>query len=145
MIKSFLENRTCNVQVNHQNSAPIHIHAVLSPILYLVYCSDFPVSDTSRTKTRMFSDDTTLWTCSKKPRVRAEDDPKETSECRALGQLLESKTKPTKIPMHPYDLPRTKTAATTIRRPPHQQPTNPQTKNNPLPRSHLFPQQLPLS
>jgi hypothetical protein len=68
MIKSFLENRTCNVQVNHQNSAPIHIHAVLSPILYLVYCSDFPVSDTSRTKTRMFADDTTLWTCSKNPK-----------------------------------------------------------------------------
>ncbi|KAH0809408.1 hypothetical protein GEV33_013383 [Tenebrio molitor] len=73
MIKSFLENRTCSVQVNHQNSAPIHIHAgvpqgsVLSPILYLVYCSDFPVSDTSRTKTRMFADDTTLWTCSKNP------------------------------------------------------------------------------
>jgi exonuclease III len=73
MIKSVLENRTCSVQANHQNSAPIHIHAgvpqgfVLSPILYLVYCSDFPVSDTSRTKTRMFADDTTLWTCSKNP------------------------------------------------------------------------------
>jgi hypothetical protein len=73
MIKSFLENRTCSVQVRNQNSAPIQIHAgvpqrsALSPILYLVYCSDFPVSDTPRTKTRMFVDDTTLWTCSKNP------------------------------------------------------------------------------
>ncbi|RZC42698.1 RVT 1 domain containing protein, partial [Asbolus verrucosus] len=36
--------------------------SALSPILSLVYCTDFPVSDSLRTKTRMYADDTALWT-----------------------------------------------------------------------------------
>ncbi|EFA08371.1 putative RNA-directed DNA polymerase from transposon BS-like Protein [Tribolium castaneum] len=36
--------------------------SVLSPILYIFYSSDFPVSDLHQTKTRFFADDTALWT-----------------------------------------------------------------------------------
>jgi hypothetical protein len=68
LISSFLSNRSCRVKVQNNLSNPIELKAgvpqgsVLSPLLYIVYCSDFPVSGTFRTKTRMFADDTAIWT-----------------------------------------------------------------------------------
>jgi hypothetical protein len=68
LISSFLSNRSCRVKVQNNLSNPIELKAgvpqgsVLSPLLYIVYCSDFPVSGTFRTKTGMFADDTAIWT-----------------------------------------------------------------------------------
>jgi exonuclease III len=68
LISSFLSNRSCRVKVQNNLSNPIELKAgvpqgsVLSPLLYIVYCSDFLVSGTFRTKTRMFADDTAIWT-----------------------------------------------------------------------------------
>jgi exonuclease III len=44
--------------------------SVLSPLLYIVYCRDFPFSDIQRTKTRMFADDTAIW-CSQRSSEKA--------------------------------------------------------------------------
>ena len=68
LMDSFLSNRTCKVKIDNTKSAIVNIDAgvpqgsVLSPLLYLIYCRDFPFSDTTRTKTRMFADDTAFWT-----------------------------------------------------------------------------------
>jgi hypothetical protein len=68
LISSFLSNRSCRVKVHNDLSNPIEVKAVvpqgsvLSPLLYIVYCRDLPISGTFRTKTRMFADDTAIWT-----------------------------------------------------------------------------------
>ncbi|KAJ3655524.1 hypothetical protein Zmor_014651 [Zophobas morio] len=69
----FLHNRSCRVKIHNTLSQPVNIRAgvpqgsVLSPILYSVYCSDFPFADTPRTKTRMFADDTAIWASHRNP------------------------------------------------------------------------------
>jgi exonuclease III len=71
LISSFLTNRSCRIKVNKILSNTVHLKAgvpqgsVLSPLLYIVYCRDFPFSDIQRTKTRMFADDTAIW-CSQR-------------------------------------------------------------------------------
>ncbi|KAH0814286.1 hypothetical protein GEV33_008505 [Tenebrio molitor] len=66
--KGMLSNRSCRVKVHNNLSNLIELKAgvpqgsVLSPLLYIVFCSDFPISGTFRTKTRMFADDTAIWT-----------------------------------------------------------------------------------
>jgi hypothetical protein len=68
LIDSFLSNRTCSVKIKNIKSRPIAHQAgvpqgsILSPLLYIVYCRDFPVTDAPRTKTRLFADDTAVWT-----------------------------------------------------------------------------------
>nr|XP_008201458.1 PREDICTED: LINE-1 retrotransposable element ORF2 protein [Tribolium castaneum] len=68
LIDSFLSNRSCKVKVQNSFSYPVPLlsgvpqGSVLSPILYIFYSSDFPVSDLHQTKTRFFADDTALWT-----------------------------------------------------------------------------------
>jgi hypothetical protein len=62
--------------VNRTLSNTVHLKAgvpqgsVLSPLLYIVYCRDFPISDIQRTKTRMFADDTAIW-CSQRSSEKA--------------------------------------------------------------------------
>ena len=73
LLDSFLHNRTCRIKIQNSLSQPVNIRAgvpqgsVLSPILYSIYCSDFPITDTPRTKTRMFADDTAFWTSHRDP------------------------------------------------------------------------------
>ena len=73
LIDSFLSNRSCKVKILNTTSTQVNIEAgvpqgsVLSPIMYLIYCSDFPFSDTTRTKSRMFADDTAFWTSHRSP------------------------------------------------------------------------------
>ncbi|KAJ3641910.1 hypothetical protein Zmor_028380 [Zophobas morio] len=73
LLDSFLHNRSCRVKVQNSHSQPVNIRAgvpqgsALSPILYSIYCSDFPITDTPRTKTRMFADDTAFWTSHRDP------------------------------------------------------------------------------
>jgi hypothetical protein len=73
IIDSFLTNRTCRVKIQNSKSAPIQLQAgvpqgsILSPLLYITYCRDFPVSDDPRTKTRLFADDTAVWTSQRNP------------------------------------------------------------------------------
>jgi hypothetical protein len=51
LIDSFLSNRTCNVKIQNMKSRLIALQAgvpqgsILSPLLYIVYCRDFPVTD----------------------------------------------------------------------------------------------------
>jgi retron-type reverse transcriptase len=60
LIDSFLSNRTCKVKIRNTLSHPVNIKAgvpqgsVLSPILYLIYCTDFPFADQPRSKTSTF-------------------------------------------------------------------------------------------
>jgi hypothetical protein len=76
LISSFLTNRSCRIKVNRTLSNTVHLKAgvpqgsVLSPLLYIVYCRDFPISDIQRTKTRMFADDTAIW-CSQRSSEKA--------------------------------------------------------------------------
>jgi hypothetical protein len=77
LIDSFLSNRTCNVKIQNIKSRPIALQAgvpqgsILSPLLYIVYCRDFPVTDAPRTKTRLFADDTVVWTSQRNPAIAA--------------------------------------------------------------------------
>jgi hypothetical protein len=74
LISSFLTNRSCRIKVNKILSNTVHLKAgvpqgsVLSPLLYIIYCRDFPISDVQRTKTRMFADDTATWCTREAPR-----------------------------------------------------------------------------
>jgi hypothetical protein len=73
IIDSFLTNRTCRVKIQNSKSASIQLQAgvpqgsILSPLLYITYCRDFPVSEDPRTKTRLFADDTAVWTSQRNP------------------------------------------------------------------------------
>jgi hypothetical protein len=77
LIDSFLSNRTCSVKIQNIKSRPIALQAgvpqgsILSPLLYIVYCRDFPVTDAPRTKTRLFADDTAVWTSQRNPAIAA--------------------------------------------------------------------------
>jgi hypothetical protein len=77
LIDSFLSNRTCSVKIQNIKSRPIALQAgvpqgsILSPLLYIVYCRDFPVTDAPRTKTRLFVDDTAVWTSQRNPAIAA--------------------------------------------------------------------------
>jgi hypothetical protein len=77
LIDSFLSNRTCSVKIKNIKSRPIAHQAgvpqgsILSPLLYIVYCRDFPVTDAPRTKTRLFADDTAVWTSQRNPAIAA--------------------------------------------------------------------------
>ncbi|KXZ75796.1 Histone H3-like Protein [Tribolium castaneum] len=77
LIASFLTNRSCSVKVQNALSNPIPIRSgvpqgsILSPLLYIVYCRDFPISDHPRTKTRLFADDTAIWSSHKSPSIAA--------------------------------------------------------------------------
>jgi hypothetical protein len=77
LIDSFLSNRTCRVKIQNIKSRPIALQArvpqgsILSPLLYIVYCRDFPVTDAPRTKTRLFDDDTAVWTSQRNPAIAA--------------------------------------------------------------------------
>jgi hypothetical protein len=77
LIDSFLSNRTCSVKIQNIKSRPIALQtgvpqgSILSPLLYIVYCRDFPVTDAPRTKTRLFADDTAVWTSQKNPAIAA--------------------------------------------------------------------------
>jgi hypothetical protein len=77
LIDSFLSNRTCSVKIQNIKSRPIALQAgvpqgsILSPFLYIVYCRDFPVTDAPRTKTRVFADDTAVWTSRRNPAIAA--------------------------------------------------------------------------
>jgi hypothetical protein len=76
LISSFLTNRSCRIKVNKTLSNTVYLKAgvpqgsVISPLLYIVYCRDFPISDIQRTKTRMFADDTAIW-CSQRSSEKA--------------------------------------------------------------------------
>src|SRR5699024_9563041 len=73
LIDSFLNDRTAKVRVGNTPSQPYLLRAgvpqgsVLSPLLYIIYTHDFPVSDTTNTKTRMFADDTAIWSSHRTP------------------------------------------------------------------------------
>jgi hypothetical protein len=77
LIDSFLSNHTCSVKIQNIKSRPIALQAgvpqgsILSPLLYIVYCRDFPVTDAPRTKTRLFADDTAVWTSQRNPAIAA--------------------------------------------------------------------------
>jgi hypothetical protein len=77
LIDSFLSNRTCSVKIQNIKSHPIAHQAgvpqgsILSPLLYIVHCRDFPVADAPRTKTRLFADDTAVWTSQRNPAIAA--------------------------------------------------------------------------
>jgi hypothetical protein len=77
LIDSFLSNCTCSVKIQNIKSRPIALQAgvpqgsILSPLLYIVYCRDFPVTDAPRTKTRLFADDTAVWTSQRNPAIAA--------------------------------------------------------------------------
>jgi hypothetical protein len=137
LIDSFLSNRTCSVKIQNIKSRPIALQAgvpqgsILSPLLYIVYCRDFPVTDAPRTKTRLFADDTAVWTSQRNPAIAA----------RILqGHLdkhLENQTKPAQIPVHLNVLLRSQVPPPSPPSP-SQQPGHPQTSTRPLPRRHLF-------
>jgi hypothetical protein len=77
LIDSFLSNRTCSVKIQNIKSRPIALQAgvpqgsFLSPLLYIVYCRDFSVTDAPRTKTRLFADDIAVWTSQRNPAIAA--------------------------------------------------------------------------
>jgi hypothetical protein len=77
LIDSFLSNRTCSVKIQNIKSRPIALQAgvpqgsILSPLLYIAFCRDFPVTDAPRTKTRLFADDTAVWTSQRNPAIAA--------------------------------------------------------------------------
>jgi hypothetical protein len=77
LIDSFLSNRTCSVKIQNIKSRPITLQtgvpqgSILSPLLYIVYCRDFPVTDAPRMKTRLFADDTAVWTSQRNPVIAA--------------------------------------------------------------------------
>jgi hypothetical protein len=64
LIFSFLTNRSCRIKLKNTLSNIVHLKAgvpqgsVLSPLLYIVYCRDFPILDSQRTKARLFADHT---------------------------------------------------------------------------------------
>jgi hypothetical protein len=77
LIDSFLSNRTCSVKIQNIKSRPITLQtgvpqgSILFPLLYIVYCRDFPVTDAPRMKTRLFADDIAVWTSQRNPVIAA--------------------------------------------------------------------------
>ncbi|KAH0809453.1 hypothetical protein GEV33_013339 [Tenebrio molitor] len=75
-IFSFLTNRSCRIKVKNTLSNIVHLKAgvpqgaILSPLLQIVYCRDFPILDSQRTKTRLFADHTASW-CSQRSSEKA--------------------------------------------------------------------------
>jgi hypothetical protein len=100
LIDSFLSNRTCSVKIQNIKSRQIALQArvpqgsILSPLLYIVYCRDFPVTDAPRTKTRLFADDTAVWTSQRNPAIAAK------ILQGHLDKHLENQAKPAQIPVH---------------------------------------------
>ncbi|RZC37969.1 hypothetical protein BDFB_008633, partial [Asbolus verrucosus] len=55
------------------NPIPIQAGVPQGSALYIVYCTDFPISDCLRTKTRMYAEDTALWTSQRTARKAEEE------------------------------------------------------------------------
>ncbi|CAH1384442.1 unnamed protein product, partial [Tenebrio molitor] len=73
-------------------------------LLYIVYCSDFPVSGTFRTKTRMFADDTAIWTSHRSAEKAASIIQEELH--RIERWTMESKTQSHQMSINPIHIPK---------------------------------------
>jgi hypothetical protein len=66
-IKSFLSNRTIRVQIKGALSDPFPITnglpqgSVISPLLFLIYINDLPISSAPNSHTSIFADDCAIW------------------------------------------------------------------------------------
>ncbi|KXZ75901.1 hypothetical protein TcasGA2_TC031880 [Tribolium castaneum] len=100
-----IKPRFCQVQNALSNPIPIRSgvpqSSILSPLLYIVYCRDFPISDHPRTKTRLFADDTAIWSSHKSPSVAAKRIQTQLQRIQQwTDQHLSRQTLPHKIPIH---------------------------------------------
>lgn len=73
LLQHYLHNRTASVKVNSTFSQPITLGAgvpqgaILSPILFNIFCHDIPAPPQTAGHLQQFADDTVLWTSHRQP------------------------------------------------------------------------------